>query len=113
MAADSEQRALTWRQYGCNAFDAAYPVSKPLSFWKENDIWDFIKAHGIPVSDIYSMGYARTGCIWCGFGVHMNHPNRFQLMKETHPKLYDYAMKPWNEGGLGMREPLEFIGVKV
>jgi len=113
MASDSEQRALTWKRFGCNAFDAKQPVSKPLSFWTEADIWKFIRAHGIKTSNIYDMGYSRTGCIFCGFGVHMSSPNRFQLLQETHPKLWEYAMKPWSEGGLGMAEPLEFIGVEV
>lgn len=31
----------------------------------------------------------------------------------THPKIWDYVMRPKGQGGLGMREPLEYIGVKV
>lgn len=40
-------------------------------------------------------------------------PNRFQRLKETHPKQWEYCMKPVEEGGLGMREVLDYIGVKV
>ena len=35
------------------------------------------------------------------------------MLKETHPKLYEYCMKSWDEGGLGMKDVLEFIGVKI
>jgi hypothetical protein len=33
-------------------------------------------------------------------------------MKETHPKQYEYMLKPISEGGLGMKEVLDYIGVK-
>lgn len=32
-------------------------------------------------------------------------------MKETHPKIYDFCMKPIENGGLGMDEVLDYIGV--
>ena len=44
-------------------------------------------------------GYSRTGCIACGFGCHREKAGegRFELLKDTHPKLYDYIMRPWEE----------------
>lgn len=59
-------------------------------------------------------GAYRTGCIFCGYGAQSEkEPNRFQKLKVTHPKLWSYCMKPIDKGGLGMKEPLEFIGVKT
>lgn len=56
----------------------------------------------------------RTGCVFCGFGCHLEkEPNRFQRLKETHPKLWEYCMRDWNSGGLGMKSVLEYIGVKI
>lgn len=47
----------------------------------------------------------RTGCVFCGFGCHLEkEPNRFQRLQVTHPALYNYCMKPWENGGLGMKE---------
>jgi hypothetical protein len=47
------------------------------------------------------------------FGCHLEkEPNRFQRLKITHPKLYDYCMKPVADGGLGLDEVLNYIGVK-
>ena len=40
-------------------------------------------------------------------------PNRFQRLKTTHPKLWSYCMKPWEEHGLGMQRVLEYIGVPI
>jgi hypothetical protein len=46
------------------------------------------------------------------FGCHREKaPNRFQQLKETHPAIYHYCMKPMSEGGLGLDEVLTFIGV--
>ena len=56
----------------------------------------------VPYSTIYDMGYRRTGCIFCMFGCHLEpYPNRFQRLSQTHPKLYEYCMKPASEGGWG------------
>jgi len=57
-------------------------------------------------------GADRTGCMFCMFGCHLEkEPNRFQRMKETHPKQYAYCMKSVEKGGLGIKEILEYIGV--
>ena len=104
MASDSQQRELTWMQFGCNAFEATRPTSKPLSFWTEADVWAYIRRFNVPYSPIYDMGYTRTGCVFCGFGVHMQHPTRFQLLQKTHPKLWRAAMK------MGWGEVLQYIG---
>lgn len=60
-----------------------------------------------------SNGCGRTGCVFCGFGCHLEkEPNRFQRIKQTHPKLWNYCMKQLDEGGLGMKEVLDYIEVK-
>lgn len=52
-------------------------------------------------------GCKRTGCMFCTFGItHDGTPNRFQRMKTTHPKQYEYCMDK-----LGLKEVLEYIGV--
>ena len=33
-------------------------------------------------------------------------------MKEIHPKVWEYCMKPVEDGGLGMARVLDAIGVK-
>jgi len=49
--------------------------------------------------------------MFCMFGVHLEkEPNRFQRMKEAHPKQYDYCMREKN--GLGLAKVLDFIDVK-
>lgn len=108
MASDSDMRLRNYMKNGCNAFGLASPVSRPMSVWNEDDVWEYIKQHNLSYSKIYDMGYRRTGCVFCGFGVcREKEPNRFQLLKKTHPKLWRYCMDT-----LGMREVLDFVGVK-
>ena len=67
-------------------------------------------------------GLRRTGCVFCMFGAHLDkEPNRFQRMKETHPRQYDYCINGgeyvdgiWtpNKKGLGMGYVLDYINVK-
>lgn len=54
-------------------------------------------------------GCQRTGCMFCGFGCHLNNDQRFVLMKTTHPKQYEYIMKPKDQGGLGYKEIIDWI----
>lgn len=62
--------------------------------------------------EFYTTGVSRTGCMFCAFGAHLEScPNRFQQMQVSHPKQYDYCMRPVDQGGLGMAEVLDYIGV--
>ena len=106
MASDSRGRWIDYLKYGCNAFDKKTPQGRPLMFWNESDIWEYIKTRNLPYSKIYDMGYKNTGCIFCGFGAHLNSPNRFQLMKKTHPKLWKYCMNK-----LGLAKVLEYCKI--
>jgi 3'-phosphoadenosine 5'-phosphosulfate sulfotransferase (PAPS reductase)/FAD synthetase len=107
MASEGQTRELNWLRHGCNAFGLKHPTSQPISFWLEEDIWDYLKRYNVPYSKIYDMGWERTGCMWCAFGVHLeDEPNRFQRMAKTHPNLYRYCMDK-----LGFAEILGYIGV--
>ena len=60
-----------------------------------------------PEDTLETTGCDRTGCMFCMFGCHLEkEPNRFQRMKQTHPRQYAYCMDK-----LGLKEALEYIGV--
>ena len=135
MASESQQRKKNWLRQGCNAFYANYPSSTPLSFWTEQDILHYIKQFDVPYCSVYgnivpddegtllkTTGCDRTGCIFCMFGCHLEkEPNRFQRLKETHPRQYEYCIgggeyvdgkwQPSKEG-LGLGKVLDYINVK-
>jgi 3'-phosphoadenosine 5'-phosphosulfate sulfotransferase (PAPS reductase)/FAD synthetase len=75
-----------------------------------------------PDDRLKTTGRDRTGCIFCMFGCHLEKdPNRFQRLKETHPRQYEYCIgggemvdgkwQPSKEG-LGLGKVLDYIGVK-
>ncbi len=61
---------------------------------------------------LITTGCNRTGCIFCAFGCHLEkEPSRFQMLKQTHPRQYEYCIgggeyvnDVWqpNKQGLGM-----------
>jgi len=103
---EAQQREQTYLLYGCNAFDISHPRSTPIAFWMESDIWEYVRRFEIPYSSIYDLGYKRTGCFACMFGVHLEaEPNRFQRMQVTHPKLWRYCQ------AVGIPEVLDYISV--
>lgn len=105
MAADSRLRETSYLQHGCNSFEGR-PMSTPMAFWLESDVWEYIKKYGIEYSKIYDLGYSRTGCMFCMFGLHLDESNRFDRMKKTHPQIYNYCMDK-----LGLREVIRYCGI--
>ena len=125
MAEESELRKQSWLKHGCNAFDMKRPMSRPMSFWTERDVLEYLLTYDVPYASVYgeivedeknglkTTGCNRTGCMFCMYGCHMEpFPNKFQRMAQTHPTIYRYCMKTWNEGGLGLAEVLDFIGIE-
>lgn len=93
LASESYQREKDWLEYGCNVFhERKDNQSRPLSFWNDEDILEYIKRYNIKVPKLYDMGYSRNGCMYCGFGVQLEPEgqNRYQRLKETHPVQYQY-----------------------
>ena len=138
MAEESLLRKQTWMRQGCNAFQAKRPVSNPMAFWTEQDVLQYIRNNNLEIASVYgdivedneitgqmtisdyieaeqptlkTTGCRRTGCIFCGYGCHREKPGqgKFELLKVTHPKIYDYIMKPWEEGGLNYKGVIDWL----
>lgn len=110
MTEESSLRVQEYLKHGCNAFDKKNPQSTPMMFWTEKDVWDYLKRFNIPYSKVYDLGYKRTGCMFCIFGINNEDKeknNRFQQMKITHPKQYNYCINK-----LGIGQVLDFINIK-
>ena len=111
MASDSQMRGQTYLQHGCNMTDRAIPKSTPLGIWMEQDSREYIKTRKLEYPSVYDMGYARTGCMFCMFGLQMemktSGKHRFEIMAKTHPRQYEYCMDK-----LGIREVLKFMRIE-
>lgn len=113
MACESKKRTDKWLENGCNGFDLKNPKSTPMAFWTEQDVLKYIYKNNLPVAEPYGQvieiecqitfddeqcqyettGCNRTGCMFCAFGLHLEKgKTRFQMLKETHPKQYEYCI---------------------
>ena len=139
MAEESRLREQKWIKTGCNAFLSKRPQSNPMAFWTEQDVLKYIKKNDIEICSVYgdivedneipgqmtwgdyidfdvgeklkTTGCKRTGCMFCGYGCHLEKhgEGRFERMKKTHPKQYDYIMRPWEQGGLNYKEVIDWM----
>ena len=119
MTCESVARENAWLKTGCNAFDSKYKISKPMSFWTEQDVLKYIKKYDVKIADVYgeviydecvekwfTTGEKRTGCIFCGYGAHLEKgEGRFSRLKYTHPKQYDFCMNGGGYDGNGVWKP--------
>lgn len=108
-ATESARRRDAWLKTGCNSFDKGKEKSKPLSFWTEQDILEYIVQEHIPLADAYgsvvrslngllmTTGESRTGCMFCPIPLAYK-DNRLPYVKRAAPKMYDTFV---NKMGLG------------
>lgn len=103
-------RKESFKMIGENNLDVKMPRSSPLMIWTDNDIWEYIKRFDLPYASVYDMGYPRTGCIFCMYGITVDR-DRFLRLKATHPKQWEYCMRERENGGLGLKEVLDYMHI--
>ena len=96
------------------------PTSKDEQI--EGQLTAFDVLNDYETTQLKTTGANRTGCIFCMFGCHLEkEPNRFQRLKETHPRQYEYCINggemvdgKWqpSKEGLGLGKVLDYINVK-
>lgn len=47
---------------------------------------------GCGTEKLKTTGCDRTGCIFCAFGCHLEKESRFQRLKQTHPRQYEFCI---------------------
>lgn len=134
MAKESKLRETSWLRFGCNGFDMESPTCRPMSFWTEQDVLEYIKRYNVEIPSVYgeivyrdepgqmrleeitgenigcealcTTGCDRTGCIFCGFGAHLEKgEGRFERLKRTHPRQYEYCIGGGEYSKDGMWQP--------
>ena len=101
LASESHMRSSTYlRRGGCNSFEQnvrAYPTSWPLAIWTDDDVWAYIRDRGLALPEVYAKGANRTGCMGCGFGVHLG-STALDTLRQLYPRWYDTIMNYENNG---------------
>lgn len=70
LAVESKTRMDDWLQYGSNIFGVKKDNQcRPLSFWTDADIYQYIETFQLQIAELYALGYQRNGCMFCGFGL--------------------------------------------
>ena len=91
----------------CSVYGDIVPCYDGEQFDGQMDIADFGLADD--TRKLKTTKCDRTGCMFCGFGCHLEKESRFLRMKETHPKQYEFIMKSKEKGGLGYAEIINWI----
>lgn len=124
MANESLFRKQSWIKHGCNVFNKTHPMSRPLSLWNSNDIWEYIKIKKLNVNEAYGydsskhnideLRFSRLGCTSCPLGSQIEeivankfsikdelckeykYQNRFEKLLQYSEKLYETQV--WKTG---------------
>jgi 3'-phosphoadenosine 5'-phosphosulfate sulfotransferase (PAPS reductase)/FAD synthetase len=118
MAEESNLRNQSFIRYGCNAFGKNDPDSRPLIFWTEQDILEYLVLKSLAIPSVYGdivkvggvfkcSGQDRTGCKLCLFGCYAETgtENRIQRLAWLDPESYILAIEK-----LGYSEVMDFMG---
>lgn len=126
LADESSNRKFRYiKDGGCNAFNISKPQSRPLGFWKKQDVLEYAYVKNIKLAKRYgkvyycskdkqfkTTGCTSSGCYPCIFGCHREKPvNRFEKMKKTDPQLYNYCMKGGTYDDKGYWIPNNGLGI--
>ena len=95
-----------------------------MGFWTRQDILKYLHDFNIPIAPPYGeivqlengkfefTKEHNTGCKLCLFGCHLEkEPNRIQRLADIEPNTYKFVMKSREEGGLGYREVMDYLGI--
>ena len=124
MADNSELRKQSYMDHGCNAFEAGTPSSRPLMFWPESAVFEYLRVNEMETASDYGKqiqdedgnwlfdGADRTGCVSCMLGIHMEKgENRaVRMYRENREEWERIYNTPLEEGGLGQGAILDYIG---
>lgn len=127
MAEESARRKEAYLRTGCNSFESKRPLSKPMGFWKEQDVLRYKIQNHLAIAEPYGevveegqvpgqisfvpsdsklrcTGEQRTGCMFCPVGCHLTNFDKFKRLKAYNPNLYNFCMEE-----LGEKRLLEWI----
>ena len=61
------EQSITRRDLELEEYDAAHELPKfnPLVDWSEDDVWGYVRAHGVPTNPLHARGFPSIGCAPC------------------------------------------------
>ncbi|MCR9171926.1 MAG: phosphoadenosine phosphosulfate reductase family protein [bacterium] len=116
-ASESSLRTQRYLRTGCNEFSDKRNISRPLSIFNDEDVWELIRKYSIEYCSIYDdqtingvfvPGEKRTGCAYCAFGVQYEDKDntRFHRLQIREPNRFKSFMLK-----LDYQKALSFLGL--
>ena len=78
-------------------------IYKPIFYWEEWEVWDYIDINNIKYSSLYDEGFRRLGCVVCPFICNKNQkelnrhkerwPRHYKRFEKSMLKLYNNSSK--------------------
>jgi phosphoadenosine phosphosulfate reductase len=63
-------------------------IYKPIFYWLEWEIWDYIESNNLPYPSLYDEGFERLGCVVCPFLCHGRESKKLSMFMERYPSIY-------------------------
>lgn len=99
------------RQFGAIKRGTCYNLKKeswkiihPILYWTEDNVWQYITFHKLPMNDVYSKGCDRCGCSCCTAFLSWE-----SQLSKMNPKLYQ-MVKLRKDGQYSLREVKQING---
>lgn len=119
MASEGGLREKALMVHGCNYYGKTATRSCPFAIFDRQDLLQLALDLNVPVPEVYgeivrdpdgtlrTTRAQRTGCVMCGFGIHLEkRPHRFDRLYEDNPKAWHALMYDQGWGHV-----LDYIGV--
>ena len=87
--------------------DAVHRITKfnPLADWSEEDVWDYVRANGVPINRLYEHGYRSIGCAPCTRPTVTGEEVRAGRWWWEQPESRECGLHVAPDGRLGRKEP--------
>jgi phosphoadenosine phosphosulfate reductase len=109
-AAESPRRRIQWQHITAWRKGEGVAVN-PILLWSDSDVWEFIKAEGIPYCKLYNEGMERLGCIGCPMARKRGREAEFERWPRYRKLWLNAARKLWDRrAGSTLRDGREWFG---
>lgn len=69
-------------------------IYKPIFYWLEWHVWEFIESHGLAYPSLYDEGFDRIGCVVCPFLSNRKLKQNMELWPKYY-RTFEHAVKKW------------------
>ncbi len=90
------EQAATRTALDVESFDADNGLMKfnPLAAWRDDDVWNYIRAHGVPTNALHARGYPSIGCAPCTRAITVGEDIRAGRWWWENPELKECGLHP-------------------